>query len=238
MEVIMDLEINELLKLGKECFENKIYEDALKHFNAIIKKNVHFADVYNMMGLIYHEHGKFTKAQESFEKALKLNPNYTEAALNLAVTYNDIGKYKEAKDIYLKAKDSTKEPGEIDGFVKGKLANMHAEIGHVYKEMRMYDEAIEEYRKALTLRPKFIDIKTKLADTYREMGNIDKAIKEYVDAKKIDKNSSGIGINLGIAFYTSGKINKAKETWEEVLIHDQNNKKAKMYLNLIRSVGK
>ncbi len=235
----MDIEINDIYKRGKDSFDNRSYEDALKHFNVILKKNIHFADVYNMIGLIYHEQGKFTKAQESFEKALKLNQNYTEAALNLAVTYNDVGKYKEAREIYTHAKqDEGNSEGKANNFIKGKLANMHAQIGDIYKDIRMYEESICEYQKALNLCPRFVDIKTKLADVYRENGNIDKAIKEYIDAKKLDKNYPAIGINLGITYYTSGKINKAKEAWEDVLKQDQSNKKAKMYLNLIKTMKK
>lgn len=231
----MDTEVRRSIKLGKECFDNKNYTKAERYFSDVVKKYSNFADVYNMLGLIYHEQGKFGKAHKAFEKALKLNPNYIEASLNLAVTYNDLGKYKQAKEIYTRAKKVSQEhAGGLDPFAKGKLANMHAEIGDIYKGIGMYDDAVEEFKKALILRPKFIDIKTKLADTYREQGNVDKAIKEYLDAKKISRHYPQIGINLGIAYYTEGKTAKAKSEWKEVLVKDPNNKSAKMYLKLVR----
>ncbi len=33
-----------------------------------------FADVQNMLGVIYHERGQFARAQRCFEQALQLNP--------------------------------------------------------------------------------------------------------------------------------------------------------------------
>ena len=69
-----------------------------------------------------------------FNEALRINPAYTEAALNLVVTCNDLGKYAEAKAVYEQAMATSKRaPRELDPFAKGKIANMHAEIGAAYR---------------------------------------------------------------------------------------------------------
>jgi tetratricopeptide (TPR) repeat protein len=223
-----------MITVGKEAFNKQDYETAERCLKDVIKKKAVFPDLYNMLGLIYHERGKYGLAHKAFEKALELNPNYTEASLNLSVTYNDLGKYTEAKAVYTKAKKaSTLEPGEIDPYLKGKLANLHFELGEIYRGINLYDDAINEFKKALFIRPTFVDIKTRLADTYREQGNIDKAIKEYIDAKKLGKNYSAISINLGISYYAQGKYQKARGEWEEVVMKDPNNKRAPMYLSLL-----
>ncbi|MFH1727378.1 MAG: tetratricopeptide repeat protein [Pseudomonadota bacterium] len=230
----MNLEIKKLIKIGKEAFDNRHYEKAEKYFKQVIKKKAKFPDIFNLLGLIYHEKGKYGMAHKAFEKALELNPNYTEASLNLSVVYNDLGKYKEAKEVYAKAKKASDiDPGEIDPFVKGKLANLHYELGEVYKSISLHDEAINEFKKALIIRPTFVDIKTKLADTFKEQGNLEKAIKEYIDAKKIGKFYPSLNINLGIAYYSQGKYDKARTEWEEVLSKDPENKRAPMYLKLL-----
>ncbi len=232
----MDLEIKRNVTLGRESFENKDYFKAEKYFKEVLKKRPNFADIYNMLGLIYHEQGKYSKALLSFEKSLSLNPQYTEASLNLSVTYNDLGQYKKAKEVYNKAKKiSQRDTGELDPYIKGKLANMHAETGDVYRSIRMYSEAITEYKSALILRPKYVDIKTRLADTFRDQGDFEMAIKEYLDAKKISKEYYQIGVNLGIAYYSAGKISKAIEEWTNVLDKDPTNKSAKMYLRLVEA---
>ena len=114
-----------------------------------------------------------TRPSKPFEKALAINPNYTDAALNLSVTYNDRGKYKEARDIYSRAiknsYDKRDEEG-IDPFARGKLSNMHAELGDAYAEISRFDDAVREYERALGLSPSFVDIRTKLGHVLREMG--------------------------------------------------------------------
>ena len=111
---------------------------------------------------------------------------------------------------------------------------MHSEIGDTYREVGKYDEAVAEYTKALFLRPKYLDIKIKLGDTYRDQGNVEKAIKEYLEAKKISKDFAPLRIKLGVAYYSTGEIAKARAEWDAVLTKDPKNKKAKMYLNLVK----
>ena len=102
---------------------------------AKLKERMPFADVYDMLGVIYHQKGRLLEAEAMFEEAMRLNPNYTEAALNLAVTYNDQGKYEDARAVYdriLSGKDEA--PRKVDRLFKGKIANMHAEVGHAFDE--------------------------------------------------------------------------------------------------------
>ena len=113
-----------------------------------------FADVWNMLGVIYHAQGKFQKAIDCFSNALSINPNYTEAQLHLAVTYNDLGQYDKAQKIYRQAKEYKGVEADAqdrlpDSFVRGKLANMHAELGDTYWGIGLFEEALEEYSKAL-----------------------------------------------------------------------------------------
>ncbi len=127
-----------LLTLGRGYFEKKQYAQAEKYLTQVVEQNQSFADVYNMLGVIYHDQGQFARAQRAFEAALRINPAYTEAALNLAVIYNDMGKYGEAKEVYQSAlsRGSSRRPTSIDPFVKGKIANMYADIGDVFAVQR------------------------------------------------------------------------------------------------------
>src|SRR5215467_6647830 len=103
-----------------------------------------------MLGVVYHSQGRFSDAEEAFEAALRLNPRYTEAALNLSVTYNDRGKYDRAREIYTRAViGAAGQPNMLERFARGKLANMHADLGAAYAGLAMFNEAVREYSKAL-----------------------------------------------------------------------------------------
>ncbi|MGB9735216.1 MAG: tetratricopeptide repeat protein [bacterium] len=233
----MDIDSKEHYKLGKEFFLKNKYDIALEHLEAFEQKNKNYADVYNMLGVIYHLGGRIKDAIRSFEKALKINPGYMEAATNLAITYNDIGQYEKANNVLNKAKGSSRSKSikEMeDKLIKSKLANLHAQIADLYVEIGGYDNAIEEYQKALDLQPTFVDIKTKLAIAYREKGMLAQAIKELEEAKFINADYIPARVNLGILYYLMRRLDDAIAEWESVLKYDPKNSIANMYLNIVK----
>lgn len=229
-------DIKQLVALGKEHYEKGEYERAEKLFSQVLKENRGFADVFNMLGVIYHDQGRVHQAQECFEQALDLNPGYTEAALNLAVTYNDLGKYAEAKRVYSQAMaQSRKQPRSLDPYAKGKLANMHADLGDAYYGVGLFEEAIQEYIAALHLGPTFSDIRTKLANTYRDVGKKKEAVEQYREVIQSHPNYLVARLQLGVTLYSIGDVQDAIAQWEEVLKIDADNKSAKTYLRMAAS---
>ncbi len=233
----MNINIKEHYKLGKEFFLKNKYDIALQHLIVFEKHNKDYADVYNMLGIIFNLNGKLKEAIRAFGKAVKLNPGYMEAATNLAVTYNDIGQYEKAKNALDKARESShfKTLKEMENkLIKSKLSNMHAQIGNLYVDVNDYDSAIEEYQKALKLQPTFVDIKTKLAVALREKGMVAQAIKELEEAKFINAEYIPARVNLGILYYLMNRSDDAIIELESVLKHEPANGIAKMYLNVVK----
>jgi tetratricopeptide (TPR) repeat protein len=228
--------IRDLYELGKEEFRKGNYlvaEDYLKQF---VQENDNFADVFNMLGVIHQQKGRFREAIASFQRALKINPNYTEASLNLALTYNEVGEYQKGQELLTQARQTTTREsttGLLDDVARAKLANMHADIADVYRSLGEYSEGIDEYRKALGLKPNFPDIRTKLGISLREWGRLEEAIKEFEQVKSLHPAYSPAGINLGIAFYSLGDLERARAEWEEVLKYNPNHPAAKFYLGLL-----
>lgn len=223
----------ELLQIGKQCFENKDYGRAERYLRQVLNNNEHYADVHNMLGVICHIEGKFESAITCFKEALKLNPHYTEALLNLAVLYNDLGRYPDAKKLYAnlhKKADNSKH--EIEPVLKGKLSNLHAEVGDIYRSIGLYKFAVEEYKKALFLNPTYVDIRTKLGIALREAGQLEASLKELKGALKEDSRYIMARIQLGVSYYSFKKLADAKKEWQAILKQDPENESAKMYLRL------
>jgi tetratricopeptide (TPR) repeat protein len=231
----MDERLRQLMAQGKEHYDKREFDKAEPYLTQAVLASPSFADLHNMLGVIYHGQGRFSQAQESFEQALKINPAYTEAALNLAVTYNDLGKYREAKEVYGRAMAASRgQPRQLDPFARGKLANMHADVGDAYFGLGLNDEAAIEYRKALDLCPQFADLRTKLAQTMRDSGKLEDAVRELQLAKKDNPRYLPARINLGMTLFTLGRRDEAAREWEAVLTDDPDNKSCKMYLQMIR----
>ena len=225
---------HESYELGKKTFDEKNYTEAQIYLEEVLKEKDSFADVYNMLGFIYYSAGKQADAIECFKKALKINPNYTEVSLNLSVAYNEMGEFDKARDIYAKAKDAgaVGSTSYLDPYAKGKLANMHTDLGAIYQDLGFYKEAVDEYKKAIALRPTFADIKNQLGVVYRDMRDYSKSVRELEEAININPEYIPARINLGITYYTMGHIEKAKAEWMKVLHKNPNDKKAQMYINL------
>lgn len=229
----MDTAMIELYHQGREAFEEDRYEDARYYFNSLSEGGCRFADVYNMLGAIAFAQGDHQGAEKHFRQALQLNPRYTEAHLNLAVTLNEIGDYASAAMAYEGAgKVSQSARGGIDPFVKGRLANLHADIGEIYHGLGLHQEAVSEYQKALALGPQFPDLRVRLGILARDMGEYPQAIEEFTRVKREHPEFPTAGVQLGVTHYSRGNIEAAVAEWKDVLVHHPDNPKALMYLRL------
>jgi tetratricopeptide (TPR) repeat protein len=227
-------ETRSLFSEGKRAFQQHQYEHAKKIFLKLIQLNLHFADVYNMLGVISHNSGQFEDAVKYFDKALKINPHYTEALLNLAVLYNDLGKYKKARTLYAKVQSKSRDRhgNKMNPFIRAKLANRHADLGDLYEGIGFFKEAVEEYQKALKLGPTFIDIHCKLAICLREMGKYKESIQAFKKALKANARYHYASVQLGVTLYASGKVKEAIAQWKKTLKSQPYNEGARMYLRL------
>ena len=229
----MDETLKQALALGQGYYLKREYGLAEQYLTQVVEQNQSFADVYNMLGVIFHDQGQYQKALRAFEAALRINPGYTDAALNLAVTYNDTGKYKEAQETYRHALSrSGARQGKIDRFVQGKLANMYADIGDVWLSSGLYAEAIHEYRRALELGPAFVDVRSRLAGALRDSGEREQAIKEYEEVVRQSPSYVPARLNLGLSLFAAGRRDEAVKHWRAVLEISPGNRNAELYLQL------
>jgi len=208
----------QLISLGREAYHAGDYATAEGYLSQALAAAPTFPDLFNMVGVIYSAGGKCQPAEEAFSAALRLNPAYTEAALNLAVTYNDRGKYEEARAVYAKAVAHS-HGGErsLDPFARGKLANSHADLGEAYCALGMYDDAVREYERALTLAPSFVDLRVRLGSVYRDQGRPEMALQQLQQAVAEKPGFAPAGIHLGVVWFSLGRTDDAIRAWEDVI---------------------
>lgn len=232
----MSLEFDVTFEKASKLFEAGRYPEAEDlYLKLIAGGGSGYADIYNRLGLITAFQGQIETAAEWFHKAVQANPRYTEACLNLAVTCADLSRYDDAQLAYNDAARLVREaPLSTDLYVRGRLANEHASLGDRYANLGLYDEALDEYRKALGLCPTFPDIITKVGVVLREQGAYDEAIRVFLRAKELSPEFTPATIHLGITYYMSGFPDLAREEWESMSAHPLNGDHTAVYLSLAK----
>lgn len=232
----MDEKLKQAIALGREHYEKREYEKADRYLLQVVQGPHRFADIHNMRGVILHDRGELEAARDSFKRAIEINPAYTEAALNLAVTYNDLGQYDLAQEVYgtVVRRDGSGQQQQ-DGFAMGKIANLHAGVAEAYLEIGMLSEAVQEYRAAIRLCPKFADLRVKLAEVYQTMGDHSAARYELAEAVSVRPDYGPARVALGVLLLVSGQRPEAIRVWQEALERDPTNKSAEMYLRMAKN---
>jgi tetratricopeptide (TPR) repeat protein len=231
----MTRELAGLIRMGKTAFSEAECLRAERHLLDALAGGAKYPDIHYTLGLIDHQRGNYRKAVERFEQAVALNPDYTEALISLSITLNDMGRYDDARDAYDRAAEILSRKGGSPGgnLFRGRIANLHKELGELYLALGQHDDAIREYRHALSVAPGFPDLRVRLITALREAGRADEARVE-VDAflSKAPGNASAL-IQKGILHYLAGEKAPARRAWEEALYKEPLNKIVQVYLNTL-----
>jgi tetratricopeptide (TPR) repeat protein len=190
---------------------------------------------YYLMGVCQYFQGQLGPTVDNLKKALTLDPHHTDASICLSVLYNDIGKYDEAKKVFDQANQSVahKRSGQ-DLEIDRKFAVKHLELADLYFRYRRYDEAIEEYTKAILLDPTALDTRIRRAKAYAKKGFLSRAMQELQQIKHEAPDFIPARIQLGLLHYSQGNVLDAELDWEAVLTIDANQKEARAYLEMAK----
>lgn len=191
------------------------FDAAEKLIKATIAKNGSLANLHNLLGVCYQKQSRFAEAIREFKKALKINSNFTEASLNLAVVLCDVGQYVEGKSAFEAALTHVKPGQKVPDLILGRIANTHASAGKSYEQAAMLQEAIAEYKKALTIYPKMPDVRMDLGRLYLKTGNTDKALQEFTEILDGEPQHHQGLVWAGIAKFKTGNVDDARQLWRQ-----------------------
>ena len=123
----------------------KAYENADKDYQAaeVLEEEIQLypqSDMYNRLGVLYHNGGNYNKAIHFYKKAIDHDPNSPWAYSNLGHDYYIIGKYEEAKDMLRKAIE-----------IRAESTSALITIGRIYEEEGDKEKAYKYYEQAYNI---------------------------------------------------------------------------------------
>lgn len=180
-----------LLDLAALFYYKKDYEEAVKQYNAIIKKQPNSSDALFGRGLTLVWLNKRKEAVKDFQKVIVLNPKHVLAYKQLAVEYMEAGDARQALKVIdaglLNAAQSEelfferalasyklgKKEDAVEDYTKAIKLNSNRkdffnDRGFVRLELRQYSGAIEDFKRALEIDPGYTIAQDNLARARKE----------------------------------------------------------------------
>ena len=226
----------DVLALAGEHFKHLRYDLAQPILHKMVLDGVQRAEVFHMMGAIYHDQGRFKKAIRFFKKALTLQPGFTDASIGLSVLLNDLGRYDQARRVFERAQQVLAEPEEIASEkVQRRMADKHVEVGEMYFQHSWYKDAAVQFKKALALWPGRVSVFSLLARSYFRMQNLTEAADVLAECLLAHPDCVDARVYLGLCYFKQNRVPEAVQEWERVLEREPRHRQALKYLQAAKS---
>jgi tetratricopeptide (TPR) repeat protein len=155
----------------------------------------------------------YEAAVELFSRAVEVDPTFAAAHYQLGRTHLALGNRWKATAQFRAATQ-----------VDPSLPEPFKAIGDIFmlSPRRLYDQAIEGYQRALTLRPHYADAHVGLGDARAAKGDNEGAITHYQKALAVDPLNARVHFSLGKIYYNEkGLYYEAVTAYKKAIELDQ-----------------
>ncbi len=181
---------------------NSEWKDNMTLWSKTVATNPDNSRAHDNLGFTYERAGETKKALQEFEIAVKLQEDNFRALANLGVAYAKLG-------FYNKSIIALEKSIEINKYHK-----TYDKLGLVYDEINMENDAIESFKEAIKLNPRYAKAHNDLATIYAKIGKFELALQEFNEAIRIDKDYADAHFNKGVLLEFLGEEDKASKEFE------------------------
>jgi tetratricopeptide (TPR) repeat protein len=156
--------------LGRIAFETERYDEAIKHFESILKRDPYNVPALKAAAYTYIKNGEIEKAEALYDRILAIVPESADDGYNYALVLFYMEKYAEVEQVlknhefalldnndvlllYARAQKQQDKPEAIDSYANWLANNKDAKVRYEYAQLleknELYARSLEEYRSAL-----------------------------------------------------------------------------------------
>jgi tetratricopeptide (TPR) repeat protein len=180
--------------------------EAENQARALTEEAPNAAFLWSLLGQVLVTRGQAEEARGCYEKALQLDPEYIgvhQYLADLAWKFNhDLAAARDRLVQMLKASPEPENPFFLP---------MYVQLGRAYDESGQSDQAIETYRKALSIDASNFMALNNLAYLYIELDRLDEALTYAERARDLNPYNGAILDTLGWIYYLKGRHPEALE---------------------------
>jgi tetratricopeptide (TPR) repeat protein len=162
-------------------------------------------DVVAKLGRILRTLGRTEEALAVFQRYQQMVPGDKLALAQIGGCLTDLGEFGQAESYLRRALG-----GLEDGLT-------HYNLGLLLAQTDRLDEAVAEYKLALTFDPNDARTHNNLAAVLARQGKLDQAARELTRALEIDPDNANTHTNLGLVFAQQGHRERAAREFEAAL---------------------
>ena len=166
---------------AKHNSEKQIY-----HFKEAIRLKPQMSEAHYNLGLAYLGADMYQEAIDEFKQAIKLKPAFSDAHFQLGKTLYKMGKYAEAASEFKKCLKS------------GNSFEAYLNLGSCYMKTDDVPSAIEQFKKAIELKPNSAEAHYDLGAAYMNQEKYKEAMDLFQQTLKLDPSYRDARIMLKV----------------------------------------
>jgi adenylate cyclase len=185
--------------LGTSKSPQKSFETAINYFQKVLAVDENHPVARSALAYVYGMQRKYEQALAQAQQAIESNPGRANTHFVLGSILYFTGRYEEALQ-------TLKKVIRLDP--KGP-AYYYLAMGHAYRGLKQYEEAIASYKKAFEGKPNYWMPRVFLAATYSMAGRDEMARAEAAEVLRINPKFSLIKLSRSLPYKDKEYLNKA-----------------------------
>lgn len=208
-------------KKGYAHYSLNQYDQSLEELNTAMaqgyKKPI---DIYHLRWYVHFQKREYDSAQSDLQEAIKLDPKNTDYNINLGEIYLAKRQWQDAMNVFKTA--SQTNPNNADLFYH--IARVHYGLGETaeqqtaatealkrgtryvgeshflsadaFQKVRKFDDAVQNYLRAINAKPDLYEAYVNLADLYRSLNQFKNAVDTTTKAIGIFPDNGNLYVSL------------------------------------------
>lgn len=215
------------MRLAAEYLKQGLITESLAQAEEAVKKDSKNIDAHLLLGGLYSSMKMYPKAMSEYFTVMKLQPENTEAPLYIGALFSEQKQYDKAVKYFESLTKNTE-------YTTPYLA--HYYIGRVRMEQsgaKFQAAAESSFKKALQLKPDFVDALLSLGSLYTKQKKEDKALAMYREYQKENAPNGRVAEILAQSYIEKGDFAQAYGQLEVVEAESEEPLNVRMKMALI-----